>query len=174
MRVNAICYFWVEALKLSWTIIYSFSSPALMTEKAMLPSWFSSKMAEHVSSKSAYGEELPSAPCKTWSRSNKNAFLVLRQQDGAATRYCSITQSTLIHTSQLQFQKLYIHWVLDCDPGHSILKYSSGVKTQHCWVAGPSSPGWLSWFLLKWAGADTEQELNITNAMLFLDVIPSL
>lgn len=106
MRVNVICYLWVEALKLSWTIIYSFSSPALMTEKAMLPSWFSSKMAEHVRSKSAYGEELPSAPCKTWSRSNKNAFLVLRQQDGGATRYRSITQSTLIHnTSQLQFPK---------------------------------------------------------------------
>lgn len=147
-----------------------------MTEKATLPSWFSSKKAELVRSRLAYGEELPSAPCKTWSRSKKNAFLVLRQRDGGATRYCNITQSTLTNIQHFptSFQKIYIHWVLDCAPGQSILIDSSGMKTQHCWVAGSSSPGWLSWFLLKGAGADTEQEPNITNAMLSLSVIPSL
>lgn len=147
-----------------------------MTEKATLPSWFSSKMAEHVKSKSAYGEELPSAPCKTRSRSNKNAVLVLRQQDGGATHYCNITQSTLTNTQHFStsFQKICIHWVLDCAPGRSVLIDSSGMKSQHCWGAGSSSPGWLSWFLLKWAGADIEQETNITDAMLLLNVILSL
>ena len=101
-----------------------------------------------VRSRLAYGEELPSAPCKTWSRSKKNAFLVLRQRDGGATRYCNITQSTLTNIQHFptSFQKIYIHWVLDCAPGQSILIDSSGMKTQHCWVAGSSSPGWLSWF----------------------------